>query len=699
MKSAAVMWVLMLSLALVSCSGGGADPVDAPSGAGDSTADDVPPVSFQDQRASDAHDLVPFGDVEWSYEYVPEEGGFLWPCTSGEDCLSGYCITTVKRGGVCTTYCEDECPLNWKCKSKQVGSDVIFLCVSPEDDLCRKCSSDDECGAPEDLCLDIGVEEQRYCGIACTKAKDCPPDYECKPVGADGSGQCVPLSGSCVCLGELNGTTRPCSAENEFGKCYGEETCQGELGWSGCTASSAAPEECDGADNDCDGLADEELESTECELSNEFGTCVGTKQCEGAKGWTCSAPQAQEEICDGLDNDCDGEPDDETVETGQPCDSDEDEDKCPNGTWDCPSGVGSPVCQGDLPVEEVCNGVDDDCDGKVDEVFPQMGLACDSEEDEDLCAKGTWTCPENASEPVCNGDEPKMEVCNGVDDDCDGQVDEAFPQMGLPCDSEEDEDKCPNGTWACPVGSGKPVCEGDQPKLEICNGIDDNCDGLTDPPGTTGCKNFYIDADSDGYGYAPLVSCMCGDKGQAPYTSVAAGDCNDSNSAVNPLAAEVCNQVDDDCDGDVDNFGATGCQNRYRDHDGDGFGVTSDFQCVCGSKGEYKAVAANDCNDDDPKIYPGADEYCNGKDDNCSFTTDEEGSLGCNKYYYDGDGDNYGVKDFYKCACKPAGIYKAENFGDCNDENKLIHPGQPEKCANNLDDDCNLLTDEQPCVN
>jgi hypothetical protein len=699
MRLSALAVILLFAVgSQVSCGGKGRDNAPSGDGGGDLTGD-ATGVSFEELVAADAAELLPFGDVDWNFEYVPEEGGFLWPCTSGEECLSGYCITTTKRGGVCTTYCEDECPLNWKCKSKQVGSDVIFLCVSPEDDLCRKCSTDDECGAPEDLCLDIGVEEQRYCGIACTAQKDCPTDYECEAVADGGASQCAPASGSCICLGELDGTSRPCTQESDAGKCYGEETCQGELGWTGCTAATPEEELCDGADNDCDGLADELLEPAPCERTNEFGTCTGTEQCQGAGGWSCSAAEAQEEVCDGDDDDCDGEVDEDFPENGLPCDSPEDDDKCPNGFWTCPSDVGMPVCQGDLPVEESCNGLDDDCDGKVDEYFPEMGQPCDSEGDEDLCAKGSWSCPAGAVEPVCEGDEPKTETCNGVDDDCDGEVDEYFPEMGQPCDSPDDADKCANGTWTCPAGLGTLVCDGDQAKPEVCNGLDDDCDGITDPPGAGGCKNFYIDADFDGFGYAPLVSCMCGEKGQAPYTSMAAGDCNDSNAAVNPLAAEVCNQVDDDCDGDVDNYGAAGCQNRYRDHDGDGFGTTSDFKCVCGSKGEYKAVAANDCNDDDPKIFPGADEFCNGKDDNCNFTADEEGSLGCNKYYYDGDSDGYGVKDFFKCACKPAGIYKADKFGDCNDENGAVHPGQPEKCSNLLDDDCNLLVDELPCVN
>jgi hypothetical protein len=559
-------------------------------------------------------------------EFTPDEGGFLWPCTEGGECLSGFCIQTKAYGEVCTVYCEEECPLGWKCKSKSVGADLIFLCVPPETDLCQPCDEDKDCGSPVDLCLPVGNLGERYCAIACQEDEECPADYQCQDVALeDGMArQCLPASGSCECLGELNGTTEDCSKTNEFGKCFGEQLC------------------------------------------------------DGADGWTeCSAVEPAAEVCDGVDNDCDGETDEGDPAEGEPCDSPDDEDLCELGTLACDPVEVALVCVGDEPSPEVCNGEDDDCDGIVDEGFPDTdkdGIpdCLDNDGDNDGHPDDEDNCPETANPDQLDSDE-------------DGS--------GNACDPDDDNDGSPDGEDCAPLnGAIHPDA------TEVCNGVDDDCDAIIDPKGSQGCTHWYIDADNDQYGFQGLNECVCGEGGTPPYTASVAGDCNDSNPAVYPMAEEICDLLDNDCDGDVDDFGATGCVLRYKDEDGDDFGVYSDKKCVCGSKGFYSAVESGDCNDKNDEIYPGAPEYCNDVDDDCDYNVDEGAPLGCANYFHDEDKDGYGLTENFKCLCEPFGFYTASAKNDCNDTDNTVNPGHVEWCDDGKDNDCNNAVDEFGCV-
>ena len=269
-------------------------------------------------------------------EYIPEEGDFLWPCTSNADCYSGYCVVTEQYGTVCTVQCIEACPLNWVCKGMDLGDDVVFLCVAPENDLCAPCQVHDQCGGPGDLCLEVGIGAGKFCTMACGPAagpgqpEECPEDYVCAAVEVDGEAtwQCWPESDSCICLGDLNGAVQACLLQNEFGKCYGEMTCNGPYGWSECDAAIPAPEVCNGLDDDCDGEKDNQLEPTPCENVNQYGTCTGLAVCQGQEGWACSAPQPGPEICDGVDNDCDGEMDEPNLVQGVYVALCEDDNEC-----------------------------------------------------------------------------------------------------------------------------------------------------------------------------------------------------------------------------------------------------------------------------------------------------------------------------------------------------------------------------------
>ncbi|MBM4320515.1 MAG: hypothetical protein FJ125_11280, partial [Deltaproteobacteria bacterium] len=180
------------------------------------------------------------------------------------------------------------------------------------------------------------------------------------------------------------------------------------------TRPCAGQEACNGRDDDCDGEVDEEL-SRPC--SSPCGD--GEERCAGGAWGACSAPAPGEERCNGADDDCDGEVDEEL---GRACSS-----PCGDGVESCTDGAWG-GCSAPLPGEERCNGEDDDCDGEVDE-----GCACRPGESEacgsvvGLCQAGRRICREEEGVwgPCLGGVGPEAEACgNGADDDCDGEVDE-----------------------------------------------------------------------------------------------------------------------------------------------------------------------------------------------------------------------------------------------------------------------------------
>ena len=203
---------------------------------------------------------------------------------------------------------------------------------------------------------------------------------------------------------------------------------------------------------------------------------------------------------------------------------------------------------------------------------------------------------------------------------------------------------------------------------EACDGVDNNCNDEIDEEVTI---TVYYDADSDGYGdpEASLDAC----DGVSGYVSDNT-DCDDDDYGVNPDALEYCDGIDNDCNGLVDDAGESFVY--YRDADGDGVGdeesPISSTEC---SPPEGHTATIGDCDDSDPEIYPGADEYCNETDDDCDGDVDEaEDAVDATSWYRDGDGDGYGDDAETTEACSAPSGYVARG-GDCDDDDPGVTTG------------------------
>jgi len=251
------------------------------------------------------------------------------------------------------------------------------------------------------------------------------------------------------------------------------------------------------------------------------------------------------------------------------------------------------------------------------------------------------TCVEQGPVPECGAPAPTQEICNGVDDDCDGETDEdadgcvqyhldtdgdGYGQGVGVCLCEAPEPEASGAIWLTQGGDCNELSSSVNPgATEVCNGYDDNCDESVDESGAQGCNLYYADVDGDGDGDPEQGECVCGAVAPAGW-STSNGDCNDSAPAISGDAQEVCNfivDIDEDCDGVTDEEGAEGCIPYFLDGDGDGFGLTEKSKCLCGPIGTYSAPLPGDCNDALVLVNPEQWEVCNGVDDDCDGQTDE----------------------------------------------------------------------------
>lgn len=264
----------------------------------------------------------------------------------------------------------------------------------------------------------------------------------------------------------------------------------------------------------------------------------------------------------------------------------------------------------------------------------------------------------------CDDDDPTQhpggtDACDGINNDCDGSTDEDAPQIKWGTDVDGDGFGSDSATITkCYQPEGYTSLRGDcddneafaNPGVgEICDGLDNNCDGQVDEYVEL---EFFWDEDDDGYGQSEMTVVGC----EAPDGYVSRdGDCDDALPAINPGKVENCTDgIDTDCDGLGD------AAWLYTDADGDGVGTGELTYYTCPIP-ETLSLITGDCDDSEPSRYPGATEDCNdGIDNNCDEYVDTA------LWWHDNDGDGLGsTRDEMLICAAPA--WYVGNDHDCND--------------------------------
>jgi len=342
------------------------------------------------------------------------------------------------------------------------------------------------------------------------------------------------------------------------------------------------------------------------------------------------------ELCDGQINDCTNSmlPSDE---------SDNDNDgyvtcSIDAGGWNGVSTVvGGDDCDDNNPNNhpnnaEKCDGIDNNCDGIIDEGLTRIFYADtdgdgfgDPNNSVVACRAPSGYVSDNTdcNDSNANSYPGNPEICDGIDNNCDGNIDEGIGQIYYVDSDGDGFGDSNNSISACAIPSGFVAnatdCDDSNNNsypgnTEICDGMDNNCDGVIDEGFSL--QTFYADTDNDGFGDSNngLSACTM----PAGYVTDDM-DCDDADSTINPNIMEICDGIDNNCDGNIDE--GIG-QVYYADSDGDGYGDSNNSISACVAPSGYVANDT-DCDDTDVNNYPGNAEVCDGTDNNCDGIVDE----------------------------------------------------------------------------
>lgn len=360
--------------------------------------------------------------------------------------------------------------------------------------------------------------------------------------------------------------------------------------------------------------------------------------------------------------------------------------------------------------DELCDGVDNNCNGSVDEGV-MLTLYTDSDADGfgntnapvEACAvsPGIVEVDGDCDDTDADAYPDAEEVCDQKDNDCDAEIDEEV-ELTFFTDADADGFGDPDApVLACELTAGiveddtdcdDAVAEINPAADELCDEVDNNCDSVIDEDTAVDAATWYRDADDDTYGNALDAVNSCS---QPVGYVVDATDCNDGTDKAYPGAPEYCDEIDNNCDTVIDEDSAVDATLWYTDSDRDGFGVAPTV-LQCTAPGLTWSSTMGDCDDTKSAVYPGAIEYCNGYDDDCDSTTDEDDASDAKTWFRDSDGDAFGNPSVSTKACSAPTGYLADNT-DCDDTDGNTYPGADEYCDGH-DDDCDGARDENDAV-
>ncbi|MEM9860338.1 MAG: MopE-related protein [Myxococcota bacterium] len=589
-------------------------------------------------------------------------------CTSSESCIEGACVLNdcaepCGRRRVCiANSCVDDpcgfidCPSGTSCNAGECiagrvsgpPEPILALASGGGGCACDAAGASSRSGPPMPAILTLGLLL-----LALRRRRQTPRLVRApaRLLRALGLASVLVFSGGCDvepfclenCDGEDGGTDGGIDVRIESGTT------------DGCIPTGE--ETCNGLDEDCDGRADEDFDLNadprncgaclqECILPGAFpgcdtGACV-VDRCEigfhdldgnGTNGCEYACLETGDELCDGRDNDCDGNTD-EGFDTntdlgncgvcGNVCAFNNATARCEGGTcvqdacnagFVDANGESEDGCElGCVPAgDEVCNGADDNCDGRTDEGFDtssdplncgRCGVACTFVNADATCSGGVCSAGGCAPgffdvdglagcEYACTP--TGADVCNNNDDDCDGRIDEGDPVVGTACGETRGE--CEAGVSACQRGA--IVCVGGRgPTPETCDGLDENCNGVADD------------------GVLPGVGARCGDTnvGRCSFGSVVCVDgALECGGALVEARSEQCNGLDDNCNGVPDDGAAPpsstppSCALTA--------GVCAGRTPVCNGSAGYACAF--------PDTFQSVETRCDGLDNDCDSRTDE----------------------------------------------------------------------------